>query len=276
MKPERSSNGAILSVAGLLALFLVVTTLRAQEVVPGGVVVWPGDATRCGRADGVWEPIGGDCWYPVDLLESRSELSLVRWRGDLMEVRRVGVAEYPYEVQHIELKDDSKVDLSADDLARVRRENQTIGALWGLETPRLFALPLARPLADLPEGGRFGSRRFFNGQPRSPHSGADYAVPEGTSILAVADGTVALAGDFFFSGGSVFVDHGDGLVSMYFHLSEIAVTEGVRVNRGERIGAVGATGRATGPHLHFGVRWRGARIDPARLLGEPSILPPAD
>ncbi len=125
----------------------------------------------------------------------------------------------------------------------------------------------------MPEGGRFGARRFFNGQPRSPHSGADYAAAEGTPVRAVAAGTVVLADDLFFSGRSLFVDHGDGLISMYFHLSEALPGEGEEVRRGETIGRVGQTGRATGPHLHFGVRWRGARIDPDPLFGSPDRVP---
>ena len=191
----------------------------------------------------------------------------------MRESRSIRISEYPYHVEYIELKDDSKVDLSQEDLARVRRETGAIKALWDLATPRRFSLPLAPPLEALPDGGRFGSRRFFNKQPRSPHSGADYAAAQGLDVLATTDGTVALAGDFFFSGGSVFVDHGDGLVSMYFHLSETArCPREIESGRGERVGAVGATGRATGPHLHFGLRWRGARIDPALLLGSPGEL----
>jgi murein DD-endopeptidase MepM/ murein hydrolase activator NlpD len=84
---------------------------------------------------------------------------------------------------------------------------------------------------------------------------------------------VALAGDFFFSGGSVFLDHGDGLISMYFHLQELAVEQGRDVKRGEVIGSVGQTGRATGPHLHMGLRWRGARIDPSLLLVSTEQIP---
>jgi murein DD-endopeptidase MepM/ murein hydrolase activator NlpD len=158
------------------------------------------------------------------------------------------------------------VDLSAKDLARVERENREIAALWGRRGARRFSLPLAPPLEPLPAGGRFGSRRVINGQPRSPHGGADYTIAAGTPVRAAADGTVALVGDHFFGGRSVFVDHGDGLLTMYFHLSRVDVQAGQELRRGETLGAVGATGRATGPHLHFGVRWRGARVDPAQLL----------
>jgi murein DD-endopeptidase MepM/ murein hydrolase activator NlpD len=132
---------------------------------------------------------------------------------------------------------------------------------------------LASPLEELGPAGSFGSRRFFNDQPRSPHSGADYAAAEGAAVFSVAPGTVVLAADLFFSGNSVFVDHGDGLVSMYFHLRSISVVEGEALESQAVIGEVGQTGRTTGPHLHLGFRWRGARVDPDLLLGPTEAMP---
>jgi murein DD-endopeptidase MepM/ murein hydrolase activator NlpD len=103
--------------------------------------------------------------------------------------------------------------------------------------------------------------------------GADYPAATGTPVLAVADGTVALADDLFFAGKAVFIDHGDGLVTMSFHLSDIKVTAGQQVARGDTIGLVGSTGRSSGPHLYFGVRWHDARIDPKYLLQDPEQIP---
>lgn len=243
------------------------------QVAPGTVVSWPGtDLRGCGLDQRRWAPRAGACWYPIDLLRPEGVLTLKRDTGAGAETKTLRISEYPYPVQHIRLEDDSRVNLSAPNQERARVEGERIAALWSLTTPPRFEFPLSAPLADLPAGGRFGSRRFFNDQPRSPHSGADYAVPEGTPVLAAAAGRVALAGDFFFSGESVFVDHGAGLVSMYFHLSRRSVVEGEEVERGQEIGRVGATGRATGPHLHFGVRWRGARVDPSLLLGPPEEI----
>ncbi|HEX2253942.1 MAG TPA: M23 family metallopeptidase [Thermoanaerobaculia bacterium] len=243
-------------------------------VAPGKVVRWGGPGTtRCGLAGESWEPAGETCFYPLDLLAEAAAVTVERWAGDERRTARVRVGEYPYPVQHIELENDSQVHLSPADLERARRETARVEALWSLRTPRRFALPLGPPLAKLPAGGRFGARRFFNGEPRSPHSGADYAAPQGTPVLAVAPGRVVLAADHFFSGKSVFLDHGDGLLSMYFHLSGLAVAEGDEVDAGEIVGLVGTTGRATGAHLHFGLRWRGARIDPADLLRSPDRLP---
>lgn len=243
------------------------------SVAPGTVVTWPGERIeRCGMSGAKWDPLAGACWYAVDLLAPAGMLELGRWSDGVLETRRIRVADYPYPVQHIELADDSQVALSAEDLARVGRENAQIGLLWARRNAPRFRLPLTPPLEQLPEGGRFGARRFFNGQPRSPHSGADYAAGAGTSVLAVADGEVALTGDFFFPGRSVFLDHGDGLVTMYFHLSRIDVEDGAQVERGQTIGSVGQTGRATGPHLHFAARWRGARVDPALLLAPDDVI----
>ncbi len=118
------------------------------------------------------------------------------------------------------------------------------------------------------EGGRnFGHRRVFNEQPRSPHSGADLRAAMGTKILAANSGKVLLTGDFFFNGQAVFIDHGMGVLTMYLHLSEILVEDGQMVDRGDLIGLAGATGRVTGPHLHWGAKVGGARVDPFSLPG---------
>ncbi len=236
-------------------------------MAPGGLVRWLGEGVEsCGWQGQKWLPIGGSCWYPIDLLTPEGSLEIFRVVDGRREETTISVAAYPYKVQRITLEDDSQVNLSAEDLTRVRREQKRISALWGRRGPRRFALPLEPPLESLPAGGRFGDRRFFNDQPRSPHTGADYAADQGVPVLAVADGVVALADDFFFSGRSVFLDHGDGLITMYFHFSEIVVEEGDEIRRGQVIGRVGQTGRATGPHLHVGIRWRGARVDPALMF----------
>lgn len=250
------------------------TAVPQVSAAPGTVVRWSGEGTeRCAIEGNEWPALEGTCWYPVDLLRAPGPLRIARWRHGLRERAVIQVTAYPYEVQEIHIEDESKVHLSAEDLARVRREQARVGRLWSRRGAARFRLPLAHPLAGAPGGGRFGARRIFNGEPRSPHTGADYAATAGTPVGATAAGRVVLAGDLFFSGNSIFLDHGDGLISMYFHLSEIVVEEGQEVARGQRIGAVGATGRATGPHLHFGVRWRGARIDPAQLLAATEAVP---
>ena len=250
--------------------------LPAQTAAPGSLVHWPGEGIeRCLVGDRAFAPtaVGGEsgCLVPVGLTRT-ADVIAERDRDGRREQLHIGLGEYPYSVQRLEIKDRSRVDLSPENLARVQRENALIGKLWGRQgTPR-FSLPLGAPLEKMPAGGRFGAKRIINGEPRSPHTGADYAVPQGTPVLAVDDAVVALAGEFFFSGNAVFLDHGNGLISMYFHLHEMFVEQGDEVSRGRRIGTAGSTGRSTGPHLHFGIRWQGERVDPALLLGAPGAI----
>ncbi len=272
---RRRRTGAGTAVALVLACLAWVAAAGAETIVaPGSIVVWAGEGIQsCGLGSEEWPPYDGECWYPIDLLRPEGRLELRRRRQGRREAAAVRISGYPYPVQRITIEDESKVVLSAADQARAAREQKRVGTLWGRRGPRRFTLPLAPPLEPLPEGGRFGSRRFFNDLPRSPHTGADYAASAGTPVHSVAEGRVVLADDLFFSGRSVFVDHGDGLISMYFHLSEMLAAEGEEVGRGQLLGKVGQTGRATGPHLHFGLRWRGARVDPRLLLGPPGDLP---
>jgi murein DD-endopeptidase MepM/ murein hydrolase activator NlpD len=243
-----------------------------QQVRPGGIVRWRADgATACAAAGRTWAPIGGACFFPVDLLATgtlRLETAVAGSKAALT----VRVAPYPYPEQRLTV-DDRMVHLSPEDEARAAREAEQVRPLWALEGAPRFTLPLGKPLAKLPQGGRFGARRVFNGEPRSPHSGVDYKATTGTPVLAVADGRVALAAGHFFGGNSVYVDHGGGLVTVAMHLSRMAVKQGDEVKRGQVIGAVGATGRVTGPHLHFAARWHGARVDPALLFGPVAEIP---
>jgi len=116
-------------------------------------------------------------------------------------------------------------------------------------------------------GTGFGARRVINGQPRAPHGGIDYSAPKGTPVVAANTGRVALVAEFFFPGRLVVLDHGLGLYTLYFHLDTVLASEGERIERGQALGTVGASGRATGPHLHFGAQVGAARVDPAALLG---------
>jgi murein DD-endopeptidase MepM/ murein hydrolase activator NlpD len=197
---------------------------------------------------------------------------LARQRAGRREAVTVWVGRYPYGRQWLRVPS-GWVSLAPEDRARVARESAEIKPLWTRESPPLFSLPLGPPLAEMPPPERFGARRYFNRTPRSPHSGADYPAPAGTPVLAAADGVVALVADHFFAGNSVYVDHGGGLISMCFHLARVDVQVGEVVKKGQVLGLVGATGRALGPHLHFGLRWHGARIDPALLLGPLEDLP---
>ncbi len=177
------------------------------------------------------------------------------------------VVEHAYPEEHLEVAK-SYVSLSDEDLARYHRERKIIdAALNNWRDVPLTGVALDSPV-DGPRSSSFGKRRFFNNEPRSPHTGMDIAVPEGTPIEAPRGGIVTETGDFYFNGNTVFVDHGQGFVTMYCHLSEVGVDKGQQVVAGDVIGLVGKTGRVTGAHLHFGTYLNGNAVDPALLIAE--------
>lgn len=152
---------------------------------------------------------------------------------------------------------------------RIASDRRKVERVWQTgERARRWTGPFANPIA-APLKNNFGVRRVFNGEPRSPHGGVDFSAPVGAAVSAPAPGRVALAEDLYYSGGTVILDHGGGLFTMYFHLSRIRVKAGSRVEAGARIGDVGATGRVTGPHLHWAARLDGARVQPLALLDLP-------
>jgi murein DD-endopeptidase MepM/ murein hydrolase activator NlpD len=162
--------------------------------------------------------------------------------------------------------DEAFVNPPASVTKRIEEEAARLGRLWrSSSATRLWSDAFIRPVPQ-PANSRFGSRSILNGQPRSPHGGADFASPAGTPVRAPNDGQVLLAGDLYYTGGTVMVDHGMGLISLFAHLSRVDVAEGERVERGAVVGAVGATGRVTGPHLHWTLRANGARVDPLSLI----------
>ncbi len=178
----------------------------------------------------------------------------------------VAVAEHAYREQRLTIKNKSYVTPDQAQLDRIGRERKVIdAALNAFRNVPVEGIALAAPV-DGRRSSSFGLRRFFNDQPRSPHKGMDIAAPDGTPIKAPLDGVVSAVGDFFFNGNTVIIDHGQGFVTMYCHLSSIAVEKGQDVTTGTSIGNVGATGRVTGPHLHFGTYLNGTAVDPAILI----------
>ena len=171
-----------------------------------------------------------------------------------------------YPEQRITIANPKMVNPDPADLERIANEQQAMNENYDAFT-RLerSPFPLLRPSTG-PVSGQFGRRRIFNGEPRNPHLGMDIAAAAGTPILSPADGTVSLIGDFYFNGNTVFVDHGGGLISMFCHMSAVDVKSGEPVKRGATLGKVGATGRATGPHLHWTVVLNGERVDPEVVL----------
>ncbi len=243
-----------------------------ESRVPGGVALLPLDtaADRAPRAwlgeQAVWVARRQDQWVAIvgialDAVPGRHELRLDDGRTVSFEV---GVKHYPE--QRITLKDGGRVTLSPENEARAMREIAQIQAIkrtWREEAASDgdLRLPAAGRLT-----GHFGLRRVFNGEPRAPHNGLDIAAPRGTPVLASAAGTVLAADDYFFNGRTVFVDHGNGLLTMVCHLDRIDVRPGQTVHRGQALGLSGMTGRASGPHVHWSVVLNGTMVDPALFL----------
>lgn len=208
-------------------------------------------------------------WYasvglPLSTETGNASLLLDDGRQVVFEVQA-----HEYSEQRLTVANQSYVTPDQDQLDRIGGERKIINAALGSYRDKaLDDISLAAPV-DGPRSSSFGLRRFFNDQPRSPHSGMDIAANEGVVIKAPRDGVVTATGNYFFNGNTVIVDHGQGLVTMYCHLSEIQVAEGDEVNTGDKLGEVGATGRVTGPHLHFGTYLNATAVDPAILLAEP-------
>jgi len=152
----------------------------------------------------------------------------------------------------------------AKDVARINREGQVLNEKFALRSPR-FWTTFERPVDD-PVSGVFGERRILNGKPKSPHSGTDFRSPLGTPVRSISNGRVALVADLFYTGKTVVVDHGEGLLSLYAHLSKILVEQDRQLLAGDVLGQVGSTGRSTGAHLHITVKLLGERVDPLALL----------
>jgi len=180
---------------------------------------------------------------------------------------RFDVARRSYDVQRIDGVPERTVTPPAEVLARIRREQALVDRARAPVSARQdFLSGFARPLEG-PITGVYGSARIYNGVPKNPHYGLDIAAPSGTLVRAPAAGVVRLAQpDLYFSGGTLIVDHGQGLTSTFIHLSALLVAEGDELARGEPIARVGATGRATGPHLDWRMNWQDVRIDPALVL----------
>ncbi|MFZ5524075.1 MAG: peptidoglycan DD-metalloendopeptidase family protein [Pseudomonadota bacterium] len=251
--------------------------LPLSSNVPGGVAIIPlGSVSASADTPQTWlgdQPVlvtsDHDQWYavvglPLDMTPGSHQLRVEI--GGATKALAFVVNTKIYPEQHITLEDTSKIQLSAADQARADRELAVIQELkrnWraAQDTDLAFILPVNGRLA-----GRFGVHRFFNGEPRAPHAGLDMAVARGTPVKASAQGQVLAVDDYFFNGRTVFVDHGNGLITMYCHLERIDVETGETVSKGQLIGLSGQTGRATGPHLHWSVVLNGAMVDPELFI----------
>lgn len=249
-----------------------------DKPVPGGVaVVALGASNEAPQAKYDGRPVlvmrdSDDQWIAlagIDLKTRPGNQTLAVTAAGQARQIEFSVSPKRYKEQRITLKNKSHVNPDPAQQARFEREYKAQIAAYGQFRPDLPSnVMLDRPV----DGGRlsspFGLRRFFNGEERNAHSGLDFAVPQGTPVKAPADGVVTIVDDYFFNGKTIFLDHGQGLVTMYCHLSAADVAVGQTVTRGQVIGKVGATGRATGPHLHWNVSMNGNRVDPAIFIGQ--------
>jgi len=252
------------------------TTLPKHTPVPGGIAVIslqehdPRVASIRFNKKPVFTIKNQQQWYalvglPLSIKPGQKKLEITTIKGSKLSIP-FHVDNKKYKEQHITITDKRKVNPSRLDMKRITKEkNQITAAFQHWSHSHHNNLSFTIPLEGR-QSSPFGLQRFFNGQARRPHSGLDIAAPKGTHILAPAAGRVILTGDFFFNGQSVFIDHGQGLITMYCHLSVINVKEGDEVKQGDKMGEVGRTGRATGPHLHWSVSLNNARIDPALFL----------
>jgi len=265
----------------LSALMVVCSSLSAaelphQESVPGGIAIidlgpesehapvarFQGKRVMVQRHEGEW-------WAVVGLpLETPTGPQTLQLEDKATAGRSITFAVDPksYTEQRLTLQNKKMVDPDPEDLKRIANDQKMSRAAFlhwsdNNDVTLQFAAPLSGRLSS-----PFGLRRFFNDQPRAPHSGLDIAAPLGTEVHAPAAGTVVETGNFYFNGNTVFIDHGEGLVTMYCHLSSIKVKKGQKLAQGEVFATVGMTGRATGPHLHWSVSLNDARIDPSLLL----------
>ena len=273
------ARGSLLALAFCASIAPVAahaTDLPRENRVPGGVAILdlgsaesrPGDVIFNGyrapvlQAGSGWVALVG---IPLDTKPGPHSAEFRPTTGDARALEFT-VVDKKYDEQRLKVANQRHVEPNKEDLARIARERERIEAALGhFSADRVPDLALRAPVAG-PRSSSFGLRRYFNDQPRNPHSGMDIAAPTGSVVSSPAPGRVLDSGDYFFNGKTVFVDHGQGVVTMYCHLNRIDVQAGDEVDAGTPLGLVGATGRVTGPHLHWGVAVNRALVDPSLFL----------
>lgn len=270
---------ALLSITALcLALLqqaaaVEIDSLPLDSAVPGGVALVPtgGNAVSAqyrnnrvllAEHEGVQYAIVG---IALNAKLGEHEITLRLADGGQTH-RSFTVNDKKYVEQRLTITNERQVNPNTEDMTRINRESTEMNEAFASWDENLQ--PVLRMKAPV-EGVRsssFGLRRFFNEQPRAPHSGMDIAAPEGTPIFAPAGGVVRATGNYFFNGNTIILDHGYGLITLYCHMNTIDVSPGQRVESGEQIGKVGQTGRVTGPHLHWSINLNNTRVDPALFI----------
>ena len=252
-------------------------SLPEQRAVPGGIIQIPLGETNQPppkvlfqdkrvmviNNNGQWLAIVG---IPLDSKPGKHSITINNPEHDSQQGFVVAYKEYPE--QYITIKNERMVNPNPEDFKRIKADRIPINKALGTWTEQAqidtdFIPPVDGRLSSL-----FGLKRFFNKQPKNPHSGLDIAAPAGTPIVAPAPARVINTGNYYYNGNTIFLDHGQGLITGYFHMTEIKVTPGQEINQGDVLGTVGATGRVTGPHLHWNVYLNTTKVDPALFISK--------
>jgi murein DD-endopeptidase MepM/ murein hydrolase activator NlpD len=268
----RKTRWLVASLGTLLTLLSVLPTAHALDLagkfVQGGLVLGTTLPGATVTLDGRAVPVAPDGRFVFGFGRDASAATLIVTLPDGgREERRLAVEQRQFDIQRVDGVPQNTVTPDPAELARIRREASEIRALReiaGAEPD--FVTPMIWP-ARGPISGVYGSQRILNGEPRAPHMGVDIAAPSGAPTVAAAGGMVRFAGELFLTGNTILIDHGYGLETSYAHLSRIDVKPGQRLRQGDQIGLVGATGRVTGPHLHWGMEWFEVRLDPQLVVG---------
>jgi murein DD-endopeptidase MepM/ murein hydrolase activator NlpD len=247
--------------------------ISPKKIVPGGLMVvtvknaagtvegsFRGKQLHFNPAKGAAKAVTG-----IDLNTEPGTYQLALTVDGTPLSRDVLIVKKKYPVQRLTLPEDMVV-LSPENEARAERDQRKMAAIWPVDSLRVWKGRFIDPLPGKAVGTPFGVRRIINDIPKNSHSGVDITADEGDPVKAPNDGVVILVDNQFFSGNSVVLDHGQGIYTMFFHLSKATVKYGQAVRKGDVVGLVGATGRATGAHLHWGVRVQGAKVDPLELI----------
>ena len=266
----------------LISLFYVLALcsvnaleLPTESIVPGGIAIISIHTQEKPKAyfharrvmvlgsSANWKAIIG-----IPLTEKTGTQILVVKNNGVKTNYKFEIRNKEYETQHLTIKNKRKVNPNKQDMSRIVAERKIISkAKSHWRDNENVSFQFIKPALG-PYSSPFGLKRFFNEQPRKPHSGLDIAAPKGTLITAAASGIIINVGDYFFNGNTVFIDHGQGLITMYCHMEYIGISQGSKVKAGDVIGRVGLTGRVTGAHLHWSVILNNTTVDPLLFLAK--------
>ena len=267
------SAGVLLMAPHFASADLTVSSLPQSSMVPGGIAIIPTGVNAISgsyREERILLANYNENQYAIIGIPLNANLGSHQFALELVngqrELLQFVVKDKEYVEQHITISNERQVNPNTEDMVRINRESSEMNrafSSWNEDLTPVFAMQA--PVTGV-RSSSFGLKRYFNGQPRNPHSGLDIAADEGTPIYAPAPGMILSTGNYFFNGNTIILDHGHGLISLYCHMNTIDVEPGSMVDTGTQIGKVGQTGRVTGPHLHWSINLNNTRVDPSLLL----------